>query len=86
MRKHSIPFGEPTTADLLAIEAEWPMIQADIDALADPEVIDALLVEIEAIERGSDELTRRRQRRAEARATRAVVEQTARPVALKAVA
>lgn len=76
----------PSIADLAAIEAEWPMIQADVVALADPEVVEALLVRIDAIERGSDELTRRRQRRAEARATRTVVEQAGRPVALKAVA
>ncbi|MDT4994995.1 MAG: hypothetical protein QOH97_4887 [Actinoplanes sp.] len=41
----------PSPADLAAIDAEWPQIQADIDALADPNAVDALVDEITAIER-----------------------------------
>jgi hypothetical protein len=41
----------PSPAELAAIEAEWPQIQADIDALADPDAVDSLVDEIYAVER-----------------------------------
>ncbi|WP_030439851.1 DUF6284 family protein [Actinoplanes subtropicus] len=64
----------PTRAELAAIEAEWPAIQADIDALADPDYVDALVDAIDAVERvGRSETDRRRQRRQTARITRAAV-------------
>lgn len=72
----------PTAADLAAIEAEWPAIQADIDALADPDMVDALVDEIYALERSAlAELDRRRQRRATARITRQVETATRKRVA-----
>ncbi|GAA0432649.1 hypothetical protein Aca07nite_19870 [Actinoplanes capillaceus] len=52
--------GDPSPADLAAIEAEWPEIQADIDALADPDAVDALVAHIEAIESGALAVPRRR--------------------------
>ncbi|WP_030438161.1 DUF6284 family protein [Actinoplanes subtropicus] len=78
--------GEPSAAELAAIEAEWPAIQADIDALADPDLIDALVDEIYALERlAMTELNRRRQRRTTSRITRQV-EAATRPAIRKAVA
>jgi len=77
----------PTLAELAAIDAEWPAIQADIDALADPDYIDALVDAIDAVERlAPSEMDRRRQRRRMARITRAAVEQAAHPIARKVVA
>ena len=76
----------PSPADLAAIDREWPQIQADIDALADPDVVDALVDQIYALEHGSRGPAWRRRRRAEARITRAAAEITARPATRRAVA
>ena len=77
----------PSPADLAAIEAEWPQIQADIDALADPDMVDVLVDQIYAVERlASSEIDRRRQRRLTARITRAAAELAARPTVRRAVA
>jgi hypothetical protein len=77
----------PSPADLAAIEAEWPQIQQDIDALADPDMVDALVDQIYALERlAPDEMGRRRQRRRTARITRATVELAARSADRRAVA
>lgn len=77
----------PTPAELAAITAEWPQIQADMDALADPDYIDALVDAIDAVERlAPSEMDRRRQRRRTARITRVAVELVARPAVLRAVA
>lgn len=77
----------PTPADLAAITAEWPQIQADIDALANPDYIDALVDAIDAVERlAPAEMDHRRQRRRTARITRVAAELAARPAALRAVA
>ena len=76
---HHIP-DEPSAAELAAIEAEWPQIQADIDALADPDTVDALVDEIFALERLYEtEFDRRRQRRRKSRITREVQEATRPP-------
>jgi len=77
----------PSLSDLAAIDAEWPTIQVDIDALADPDVIDALVDAIAAVERSGPNVTdRRRQRRLTSRITRAAVELTAAPGSRKAAA
>lgn len=77
---------EPSAAELAAIEAEWPAIQADINSLADPDLIDALVDEIYALERSAlAELDRRHQRRLTSRITRQV-ETATRPTTRKAVA
>ena len=70
---------EPSYADLAAIEAEWPVIAAEID------VVDAEIVLINAADRGGPTpLDWRRLRRAEARVTRVAAELAARPAARKA--
>ncbi len=72
---------QPTSADLSAIEYEWPLIEADMD------VLDAEIANIYAAEHGGPSpLDWRRLRRAEARVTRVAAELAARPAALKAVA
>jgi hypothetical protein len=77
----------PSLGDLAAIEAEWPQIQADIDALADPGVIDALVDAIDAVERSGPNATdHRRQRRLTSRITRSAVGLTAAPSSRKAAA
>lgn len=84
---HSLPVGEPSPEALAAIEAVWPLIEADMD------VLDAEIAVIYAADRGAPtELDWRRLRRAEARAL-AVAAELARtattpvsPVARKAVA
>ena len=63
---------EPTPADLAAIEAEWPLIAAELD------VVDAQVSVLLAGERVS-ELDWRRLRRAEARVLRVAAELTERP-------
>ncbi len=81
MRKHSLPLGDPTLADLSAIEAEWPLIEAELS------VLDAEIANIYAADHGGPSpLDWRRLRRAEARVTRVAAELAARPTALKAAA
>ncbi|MEV7229688.1 DUF6284 family protein [Polymorphospora sp. NPDC051019] len=59
----------PTAADLAAIEAEWPLIAAELD------LVDAEIAHIYATDRGGPTvLDWRRVRRAEARVTRTAVE------------
>ena len=78
---------EPTAADLVAIEVEWPGIQADIDALADPEAVDRLVDQIYELEGfARTELGRRRQRRRKARMTISMAALTAGSVARREVA
>ncbi|MEO3744932.1 DUF6284 family protein [Plantactinospora sp. B5E13] len=66
MRKRLAPVNtEPSAADLAAIEAEWPLIAAELDLL------DAEITLIYADDHGGpSELDWRRVRRAEARVTR----------------
>ncbi|WBB81283.1 DUF6284 family protein [Micromonospora sp. WMMD882] len=65
MRKHPVPT-EPTPADLGAIDAEWPLVAAELDLL------DAEISLIYAEDHGGPSpLDWRRVRRAEARVTRA---------------
>nr|MDT0661931.1 DUF6284 family protein [Micromonospora sp. DSM 115978] len=70
------PAGDgPSLVDLVAIEAEWPVIEAELDLL------DAEIRLIYAEDRGGPSvLDWRRYRRAEARVVRAVAEVAARPV------
>ena len=83
----SFDLDSPSPAELTAIEAEWPQIQADIDALADPDAIDALVDALAAVERSGPNATdHRRQRRLTSRITRAAVELTAAPSTRKAAA
>ncbi|MGK5442661.1 DUF6284 family protein [Micromonospora sp. URMC 105] len=74
MRKHLAPVtAEPIAADLAAIEAEWPLIAAELD------VLDAEITLLYAEDHGGPTaLDWRRLRRAEARVTRAAAELTAR--------
>ncbi|MFC7530491.1 DUF6284 family protein [Actinoplanes sp. GCM10030250] len=81
MRTHSLPLGEPTPAELSAIEAEWPLIEAEL-SLLDAEIS---LINV-ADHGGPSPLDWRRLRRAEARVTRVAVELAARPVSRKAAA
>lgn len=72
---------EPSTAQLDAIEAEWPLIAADLD------VLDAEIAIINAADRGGPTaLDWRRLRRAEARVTRVAAELAAHSAVRKAVA
>jgi hypothetical protein len=81
VRKHSLPLGKPTPADLSAIEAEWPLIEAELS------VLDAEIINIYAADHGGPSpLDWRRLRRAEARVTRVAAELAARPAALREVA
>ncbi|MEO3778611.1 DUF6284 family protein [Micromonospora sp. B11E3] len=70
MRKRLAPVtDEPTAADLAAIEAEWPLIVAELDLL------DAEIRLIYAEDHGGPTaLDWRRLRRAEARVTRAAAD------------
>ncbi|WP_431887025.1 DUF6284 family protein [Micromonospora wenchangensis] len=74
MRKHLAPVtAEPTAADLAAIDAEWPLIAAELD------VLDAEITMLYAIDHGGPTaLDWRRLRRAEARVTRAAADLTTR--------
>ncbi|NYH42616.1 hypothetical protein HNR22_002343 [Micromonospora jinlongensis] len=74
MRMHHAPVTtEPTTAELAAIDAEWPLIAAELD------VLDAEITLLYAEDHGGPSpLDWRRLRRAEARVTRAATETTAR--------
>ncbi|MBO3740005.1 hypothetical protein J5X75_21100 [Actinoplanes sp. NEAU-H7] len=74
-------FDGPTAADLNAIEAEWPLIAAELD------VLDAEITIINAADHGGPSpLDWCRLRRAEARVTRVAVELAAQPAVRKAVA
>ncbi|MEU5724680.1 DUF6284 family protein [Micromonospora sp. NPDC047738] len=75
MRKRLAPVtAEPTTADLAAIDREWPLIAAELDLL------DAEITLIYAEDHGGPTaLDWRRLRRAEARVTRAAAELAAHP-------
>ncbi|WP_326549930.1 DUF6284 family protein [Micromonospora sp. NBC_01813] len=64
---------EPSASDLAAIEAEWPLIAADLDAL-DAEI--ALIVAADS--GGPTELDWRRHRRAATRVTRVAADITTR--------
>ncbi|MGC5308759.1 DUF6284 family protein [Micromonospora zamorensis] len=70
MRTHLAPVTtEPTTADLAEIDAEWPLIAAELD------VLDAEITLIYAEDHGGPSpLDWRRLRRAEARVTRAATD------------
>ncbi|WP_433530465.1 DUF6284 family protein [Micromonospora sp. CA-263727] len=71
---------EPTPAELAAIDAEWPLIAAELD------VLDAEITLLYADDRGGPTaLDWRRLRRAESRVTRAAAEVSAPPVARRAV-
>ena len=81
MRLHLSPADEPTTADLAAIDAEWPLVAAELD------VVDAEITLICAADHGGPSpMDWRRLRRAEARVTRVAAELAARPTVRKAVA
>ena len=81
MRKLRLVTDEPSTAELVAIDAEWPLIVAELD------VLDAEITLIYAADQGGPSpLDWRRLRRAEARVTRVAAELAARPAARKAVA
>lgn len=70
MRQHlALVAAEPTAADLAAIEAEWPLIAAELDLL------DAEITMLNAADHGGPtDLDWRRLRRAEARVTRAAAD------------
>jgi hypothetical protein len=81
VRHHLLYTTEPTPEALAAIEAAWPLIEADMD------VLDAEIAVINAADHGGPtELDWRRLRRAEARALAVAAELASRPAALKAVA
>ncbi len=82
MRKRLAHIEEPTLANLAAIDAEWPLIEAELA------VLDAEITLINAADHGGPSpLDWRRLRRAEARVTRVAAELAARPtVTRKAVA
>ncbi|GIM97531.1 DUF6284 family protein [Paractinoplanes toevensis] len=81
MRKLHLDTDEPSAADLDAIEAEWPLIAADLD------VLDAQITIINAADRGGPTaLDWRRLRRAEAHVTRIAADLATRTSARKAVA
>jgi hypothetical protein len=68
--------GEPTASALAAIDAEWPLIEAEL-ALTDAEITQTT---------HPSALNRTRVRLAEARVTRVAAELATRPVILRAVA
>ncbi|MEU8420409.1 DUF6284 family protein [Micromonospora sp. NPDC048835] len=70
MRTHLAPIAaEPTAVDLAAIDAEWPLIAAELDML------DAEITLIYAEDHGGPSpLDWRRLRRAESRVTRAAID------------
>ena len=74
-------FDGPTPDDLAAIDAEMPLIVAELD------VLDAQIRNLYAADRGGPfPMDWRRLRRAEARVTRVAAELAARPAALREVA
>jgi hypothetical protein len=79
--KHHLNLDGPTSAELDAIEDEWPLIAAELDVLyAEITLINA------GDHGGPSPLDWRRLRRAEARVTRVAAEPAARPAVRKAVA
>ncbi|SCF33891.1 DUF6284 family protein [Micromonospora mirobrigensis] len=74
MRKHLAPItAEPAAEDLAAIEAEWPLIAAELD------VLDAEITLLYAEDHGGPTaLDWRRLRRAESRVIRAAADLTTR--------
>ena len=81
MRKLHPIIDEPSASELDAIEAEWPLIAADLD------VLDAEIAIINAADHGGPTvLDWRRLRRAEAHVTRVAAELAARPAAYRASA
>jgi Family of unknown function (DUF6284) len=81
VRKPHLNIDGPTPAELSAIEAEWPLIAAEMD------VLDAEIALINAADRGGPTaLDWRRLRRAEAHVTRVAAELAARPAILREVA
>ena len=81
MLRHLAHTIEPSDDDLSAIEAEWPLIEAELS------VLDAEITNVYAAERGGPSpLDWRRLRRAEARVTRVAAELAARPAARREVA
>lgn len=81
MRKRHFDIDGPSTADLDAIEAEWPLIAAELD------VLDAEIAIINAADRGGPTvLDWRRLRRAENNVIRTAAELAVRPAVRKAVA
>lgn len=80
-RLHHQSGDEPSVEELDAIEAEWPLIAAELD------VLDAEIALIVAAEQGGpSELDWRRLRRAEARTLAVAAELALHPTVLKAVA
>ena len=72
---------EPSPDDLAAIEAEWPLIAAELD------LVDAQIHNLYAADRGGPfPMDWRRLRRAEAAVTRVAAELAARPAVRRAVA
>ncbi|GLZ02426.1 DUF6284 family protein [Actinoplanes sp. NBRC 103695] len=81
MRKLRLVTDGPSAADLRAVEAEWPLIAAELDLL------DAEISNIYAADHGGPSpLDWRRLRRAEARVTRVAAELAVRPADSQAVA
>jgi hypothetical protein len=81
VRKLRLDIDEPSAADLDAIEADWPLIAAELD------VLDAEISIINAADRGGPTaLDWRRLRRAEANVTRVAAESATRGTARKAAA
>ena len=81
MAKRGADMFGPSPVDLEGIEAEWPLIEAELA------VLDAEIANVYAAEHGGPSpLDWRRLRRAEARVTRVAAELAARPAARKAVA
>ncbi|MFI7302958.1 DUF6284 family protein [Micromonospora aurantiaca] len=76
MRQHLAAIAaEPAAEDLAAVEAEWPLIAAELD------VLDAEITLLYAEDHGGPTaLDWRRLRRAEARVTRAAAELAAHPI------
>jgi hypothetical protein len=80
VRKHLSHIDEPTLADLSAIEAEMPLIDAELDVLA------AEIANIYAADRGGPTpLDWRRLRRAEAAVTRIAAELADQPTTRRMV-
>jgi hypothetical protein len=71
---HNLNTDGPTLADLAAIDAEWPLIEAELA------VLDAQITMLYAADHGGPSpMDWRRLRRAEAAVTRAAVELATRP-------
>ncbi|MGC4891201.1 DUF6284 family protein [Micromonospora sp. DT227] len=73
LKRLAIAAAEPAAVELAAIEAEWPLIAAELD------VLDAEITMLNAEDHGGPSpLDWRRLRRAEARVTRAAADLTTR--------